>query len=96
MPRKARAQAVIGLTIDRPRTTSNTGQWRCRINGFKEPFFGSTLRAACLQAVQALESQMEEQALHRPAAKAMAGTPGRRRVATRRKRVAEPSIPSLV
>jgi hypothetical protein len=96
MPRKARSSgALINIAIDRPRTNSATAQWRCRIAGFKEPFFGASLRACCLQAVQALESQMEEQA-NRPAkaAGAQAGAPvrTRRRTAGRRARQVQPAL----
>ena len=62
MPRKARAGGGGGTyTIILDRSRSAGGEpWRCRMTGFKAPFFGATPRAACLQAGQAIESHLEQ------------------------------------
>ena len=47
------------MILDRSRSAGGE-PWRCRMTGFKAPFFGATPRAACLQAGQAIESHLEQ------------------------------------
>jgi hypothetical protein len=63
MPRKARIgsgnSGPYNIICERIRSTTGE-QWRCRMVGFKAPFFGATPRAAVLQAGQAIESHLEQ------------------------------------
>ena len=79
MPRKARAGGGAGgtytLILDRSRSAGGE-PWRCRMTGFKAPFFGATPRAACLQAGQAIESHLEQRVT--AASSATSATRGRK------------------
>ena len=78
MPRKARTGGGAGGTytviIDRSRSAGGE-PWRCRMTGFKAPFFGPSPRAALLQAGQAIESHLEQRV---SAASSTAATRGRK------------------
>lgn len=85
MPRKARVAGggsgagTYTILMDKTRSATAGELWRCRVSGFKQPFFGVTPRAAALQAGQAIESMIE----HRLTAGAAAASPQGRKATVR-------------
>lgn len=89
MPRKARAGGTGGsytIILDKTRSATSGELWRCRMTGFKAPFFGATPRAACLQVGQAVESHIEQRLAVGTATTGSKGrkTPMRTKARTRR------------
>ena len=97
MPRKARAGGGAGGTytvvIDRSRSAGGE-PWRCRMAGFKAPFFGHSPRAALLQCGQAIESHLEQRIT--ATGSATTATRGRKAVTRTksrgRRQMAEPAL----